>query len=76
MIKTSKEAGIRTISAHSYLVKEVEGFGNVGFIKRDCYNVVNKQKLINVEAGDAQSLVNHFKQKQAEDPMFFLCNSS
>ncbi|KAK4601355.1 hypothetical protein RGQ29_010777 [Quercus rubra] len=37
----------------------------------DCYNTVNKQKLINVEAGDAQSLVNHFKQKQAEDPMFF-----
>ena len=33
--------------------------------------MVNKQKLINVEAGDAQSLVNHFKRKQAEDPMFF-----
>ena len=32
---------------------------------------MNKQKLINVEVGDAQSLVNHFKQKQAEDPMFF-----
>ena len=28
---------------------------------------MNKQKLINVEAGDAQSLVNHFKQKQAKD---------
>ena len=54
MIKTSKEAGIRTISAHSYLVKEVEGFGNVGFIKRDCYNVVNKHNLINAMARDAQ----------------------
>ncbi|XP_050263954.1 protein FAR1-RELATED SEQUENCE 5-like [Quercus robur] len=71
VIKTFKEAGIRTISAYSYLVEEAGGFENVGFIKRDCYNVVNKQKLINVEAGDAQSLVNHFKQKQAEDPMFF-----
>ncbi|KAL4614847.1 hypothetical protein ACB092_07G082600 [Castanea dentata] len=71
VIKTSKEAGIRTISAYSYLVEEAGGFENVGFIKRDCYNVVNKQKLINVEAGDAQSLVNHFKQKQAKDPMFF-----
>ncbi|KAK4589794.1 hypothetical protein RGQ29_020396 [Quercus rubra] len=49
----------------------LRGFENVGFIKRDCYKAVNKQKLINVEAGDAQSLVNHFKQKQAEDPMFF-----
>ena len=33
--------------------------------------MMNKQKLINVEARDAQSLVNHFKQKQAEDPIFF-----
>ena len=71
VIRTFKEAGIRTVSTYSYLVEEARGFENVGFIKRDCYNVVNKQKLINVEARDAQSLVNHFKQKQAEDPMFF-----
>ncbi|KAL4596109.1 hypothetical protein ACB092_12G140700 [Castanea dentata] len=69
VIKTFKEAGIRTISAYSYLVEEVGGFENVRFIKQDCYNVVNKQKLINVKAGDAQSLVDHFKQKQAEDPI-------
>ena len=42
VIKTFKEAGIRTISAHSYLAEEVGGFENVGFIKQDCYNVVNK----------------------------------
>ncbi|KAL4644901.1 hypothetical protein ACB092_02G197600 [Castanea dentata] len=71
VIKTFKEAGVRTISTYSYLVEEVGGFENVGFIKQDCYNVANKQKLINVEAGDVQSLVNHFKQNQAEDPMFF-----
>ena len=71
VIKTFKEVGIRKISAYSYLVKEARGFENVGFIKRDCYNVVNKQKLINVEARDAQSLVDHFKQKQAEDLIFF-----
>ena len=33
--------------------------------------MVNKQKLINVEVGDAQSLANHFKQKQAKNSMFF-----
>ena len=53
--------GIRTVSTYSYLVEEAGGFENVGFIKRDCYNAVNKQKLINVEAGDDQSLANHFK---------------
>ena len=47
--------GIRTTNAYSYLAEEAGGFENDGFIKQDCYNVVNKQKLINVEAGDAQS---------------------
>ncbi|KAL4596155.1 hypothetical protein ACB092_12G143600 [Castanea dentata] len=55
-LRTFKEAGIRTGSTYSYLVDEAGGFEN---------------KLINVKAGDAQSLVNHFKQRQAEDPMFF-----
>ena len=32
---------------------------------------MNKEKLKTVEAGDAQSLVNHFKKRQAEDPLFF-----
>ena len=71
VIRSFKEASIRTASTYSYLVEEARGFENVGFIKRDCYNVVNKQNLINVEVGDAQSLANHFKQKQAENSMFF-----
>ena len=33
VIKTFKEAGIRTISTRSYLAEEVGGFENVGFIK-------------------------------------------
>ncbi|KAB2599980.1 protein FAR1-RELATED SEQUENCE 5-like [Pyrus ussuriensis x Pyrus communis] len=37
----------------------------------DCYNFVSREKRIMLEAGDAQSLINHFKRKQAEDPMFF-----
>ena len=51
---TNAQLGIRTISAYSYLGEEAGGFENVGFIKQDCYNVVNKQKLINVKARDAQ----------------------
>jgi hypothetical protein len=71
VLTTFKEAGIRTIGAYSYISEEIGGFENVGFTKRDAYNFVNRQKLIKVEAGDAQSLINLFKQKQAEDPMFF-----
>ncbi|BBH03006.1 FAR1-related sequence 5 [Prunus dulcis] len=71
MIKTMVDAGIRTTNTYSYLSEEVGGSQNVGFTKRDCYNVVNKEKMVMIEAGDAQSLINLFKRKQAEDPMFF-----
>ncbi|KAL4625984.1 hypothetical protein ACB092_05G063800, partial [Castanea dentata] len=71
VIKTFKEAGIRTINAYSYLAEESGGFANIGFTRRDCYYLVNKEKLKTVEVGDAQSLVNHFKKRQAEDPLFF-----
>ena len=62
---TNAQLGIRTISSYSYLGEEAGGFENVGFIKQDCYNVVNKQKLINVKARDAQ-----------RRSCVFLCNSS
>ncbi|XP_034197598.1 protein FAR1-RELATED SEQUENCE 5-like [Prunus dulcis] len=71
VIKTMMDAGIRTTNTYSYLSEEVGGSQNVGFTKRDCYNVVNKEKMVMIEAGDAQSLINLFKRKQAEDPMFF-----
>ena len=71
VIKTFKEAYIKTINAYFYLAEENGGFANIGFTRQDCYNLVNKEKLKTVEACDAQSLVNHFKKRQAEDPLFF-----
>ncbi|XP_028092442.1 protein FAR1-RELATED SEQUENCE 5-like [Camellia sinensis] len=71
VINSMINAGISTKNAYSYLREEVGGSENVGFTKRDCYNYVNKQKMTMISAGDAQSLLNHFKQKHTEDPMFF-----
>ncbi|KAK9931792.1 hypothetical protein M0R45_019056 [Rubus argutus] len=71
VIKTMFGAGIRTTKTYSYLAEEVGGSQNVGFTKRDCYNFVNREKMAIFEAGDAQSLINLFKHKQFEDPMFF-----
>ncbi|CAN6686384.1 unnamed protein product [Malus baccata var. baccata] len=71
VIKTMAAAGIRTTNTYSYLAEEAGGSQNVGFTQRDCYNVVNKEKMVMFEAGDAQSLINLFKHKQAEDHMFF-----
>ena len=71
VIDTMVNAGISTKNAYSYLTKEVGGSENVGFTERDCYNHVNMQKMTMISAGDAQSLLNHFKSNHAEDPMFF-----
>ncbi|XP_024162586.1 protein FAR1-RELATED SEQUENCE 5-like [Rosa chinensis] len=71
VIKTMRDARIGTIKTYSYLAEEVGRSQNVGFTKRDCYNFVNNEKMAMFEAGDAQSLINLFKRKQTEDPMFF-----
>ncbi|KAL7245308.1 hypothetical protein ACSBR2_000599 [Camellia fascicularis] len=71
VIDSMVTAGISTKDAYSYITKEVGGSENVGFTKRDCYNYVNKQKMTMISTRDAQSLLNHFKQKRTEDLMFF-----
>ncbi|XP_057984751.1 protein FAR1-RELATED SEQUENCE 5-like [Hevea brasiliensis] len=63
-------AGISTKHAYAYLSKEVGGSECVGFTKRDCYNYVNKQKMVLIEAGDSQSLINHFKHRMSGDAMY------
>ncbi|XP_048320933.1 protein FAR1-RELATED SEQUENCE 5 isoform X4 [Ziziphus jujuba] len=51
-------------------VPGVEGFGDIGFVNRDCYTYMNRQKTL-MSAGDSQNLLNLFKSKQAEDSLFF-----
>jgi len=46
-------SGISVIDAFNYMSQGVEGTENVGFTKRDCYNHMNKQKMMMIEAGDA-----------------------
>ncbi|XVF57931.1 hypothetical protein PTKIN_Ptkin07bG0022000 [Pterospermum kingtungense] len=71
VIDSMVSAGIRPTYVYSYMSNEVDGVENTGFTKRDCYNYVNRQKMLMIEAGDGQSLLNHFKVRATEDPMFF-----
>ncbi|KAF2318813.1 hypothetical protein GH714_010909 [Hevea brasiliensis] len=70
VINSMINAGISTKHAYAYLSKEVGGSECVGFTKRDCYNYVNKQKMVLIEAGDSQSLINHFKHRMSGDAMY------
>ena len=71
VIDSMVSAGICPINVYTYMSNEVRGVKNIGFTRRDCYNYVNKHKMMMIDAGDGQSLLNHFKVKTSEDPMFF-----
>ncbi|GMI71306.1 FAR1-related sequence 5 [Hibiscus trionum] len=71
VISLMVSVGIRPTYVYSYMSNEACGTENVGFTRRDCYNYINKQKTMVIEAGDGQSLLNHFKVRASEDPMFF-----
>ena len=47
------------------------GAENLGFLRKDATNYLQQKKNKMMEAGDAQTLLNHFKCKQGEDPNFF-----
>ena len=71
VIESMVNAGISTKNVFSYLTEEVGGSENVGFTIRDCYNYMNMQRMSLISVGDAQNLLNYFKSRHAEDPMFF-----
>ena len=71
LIDSMVNASISTKNTYLYLIEEVGVSENVGFTKNDCYNHMNTKKMSTISAGNAQSLLNHFKKRQIEDPMFF-----
>ncbi|XP_040363288.1 protein FAR1-RELATED SEQUENCE 5-like isoform X2 [Rosa chinensis] len=60
-------AGIPPTKSFFYLANEMGGPENVGFTKKDVHNFLQRKKNEMLEAGDGQSLFNHFKRKQDED---------
>ena len=63
--------GIKATKSYSFLAKEVGGANNLGFLRQDCHNFLRTVGKEIIEAGDGQSIINHFKKRQSEDPMFF-----
>ncbi|KAK0586038.1 hypothetical protein LWI29_038488 [Acer saccharum] len=61
------DAGIGATKSYFFLANEAGGAENVGFTKIDAVNYLQRRKDEMMEAGDAQSLLNHFKRKQDKD---------
>ena len=71
IIETMVSLGIKATRSYSFLSKELGGANNVGFLKRDCHNFLHTKRKQLIEAGDRQSVINHFKNRQSEDSIFF-----
>ncbi|KAI0496502.1 hypothetical protein KFK09_022819 [Dendrobium nobile] len=56
VLKSMTDAGIRTIDAFTYLADEVGGREYVGFLRRDAYNFVQRNRRCKIETGDTNSL--------------------
>ncbi|XP_061355329.1 protein FAR1-RELATED SEQUENCE 5-like [Gastrolobium bilobum] len=70
MIEDMDNAGLKPCSVYSYFVEAAGGVENVGFLKSDCNNFLQSKRNKTLEAGDAQSVINHFKSLQANDSSF------
>jgi hypothetical protein len=71
VIKSMVNAGMKVTNIWNYLGEEVGGYDKLGMTMKDMHNFVYNEKMKLIEAGDAQSLVNHLQNKQAQDPMFY-----
>uniref|UniRef100_A0A803LZ36 FAR1 domain-containing protein n=1 Tax=Chenopodium quinoa TaxID=63459 RepID=A0A803LZ36_CHEQI len=70
-IKTMKSSGLTTMDTYNYMATEAGGEQNVGHSVVDHLNFCSRLRMEQIEAGDAQTLVNILNHEQSEDPNFF-----
>ncbi|XP_021729345.1 protein FAR1-RELATED SEQUENCE 4-like [Chenopodium quinoa] len=70
-IKTMKSSSLTTMDTYNYMAIKARGEHNVGHSVVDHLNFYSRLRMEQIEAGDAQTLVNILNQEQSEDPNFF-----
>ncbi|XP_021756200.1 protein FAR1-RELATED SEQUENCE 5-like [Chenopodium quinoa] len=70
-IKTMKSAGLSTMDTYNYICTEANGEENLGHSVVDHLNFCSRLRMEQIEAGDAQTLVNILIEEQKEDPNFY-----
>ncbi|XP_021747610.1 protein FAR1-RELATED SEQUENCE 5-like [Chenopodium quinoa] len=70
-IKTMKSSGLTTMDTYNYMATEAGGEQNVGHSVVDHLNFCSRLRMEQIEAGDAQTLVNILNQEQSKDLNFF-----
>ena len=71
VISSMIDAGNEATQTFSYLTNEMGGEKNVQFTLKDLNNHIHSKRITQLEARDAQSLVNHFRMEHEKDPIMF-----
>ena len=54
-----------------YIVKQKDGYANLGFMKKDLYNHIEQQKQAQVKDRDANADISYLQGKVGNDLLFF-----
>ncbi|RYQ89233.1 hypothetical protein Ahy_B09g095984 isoform C [Arachis hypogaea] len=64
-----RECGISTAKTMRYMAGLAGGYSLVGFLKKDAYNYIDKQRREQIVDGDAESAIAYLEGKAEADPM-------
>jgi hypothetical protein len=71
LISQIREAGMKPTQVYEFM-KQFYGPTGVSFLKMDCDNEIGRERKKYLEHNDAQTLLEYLKNKQVEDPGFFM----
>jgi zinc finger SWIM domain-containing protein 3 len=72
LIGQIREAGMRPSQVFEFMKQFYGGADKVAFSRTDCNNEIGHERKKYMESNDAQTLCNYLKNKQLEDPTFFM----
>jgi hypothetical protein len=75
LIAQIREAGVKPSQVYEFFKQWYGGAENVPFTRMDCNNLIGHERRKYLPANDAQKILEYLKNKQVEDPTFFMpCN--
>ena len=72
LIGQIREAGMKPSQVYDFMVAFYGGPDKVPFSKMDCNNEIGRERKKYLESNNAQTLLEYLKNKQREDPTFFM----
>ncbi|XP_044363453.1 protein FAR1-RELATED SEQUENCE 5 [Triticum aestivum] len=72
LIGQIREAGMKPSQVYDFMIAFYGGPDKVPFSKMDCNNEIGRERKKYLESNNAQTLLEYLKNKQREDPTFFM----